>query len=101
MKMNNEARRLQNSDRYRPVATDHDAMNGQADEINSLRDRVRRLLTDNEELCELCCFLDDDRQRCRRNAADWQKLHQQMATEITKKVLLFIVYCLDVKTLRI
>lgn len=92
MTMNNQARLLQNSERERcgPVA-DYDIVNSrsdvQPDEIHSLRDSIRRLLTDNEELCDLCCFLDDDRQRYRRDVAEWQKLHHRMATEITKKVL--------------
>ena len=91
MRMNNQACRLQKNERYREVAVRHDTVSSrtdaQVDEINSLRDNIRLLLTDNEELCDLCCFLDDDRQRYRRDAAEWQKLHQQMATEITKKVL--------------
>jgi len=95
--MNKQARRTEKTERerYRQVA-DHEVVNShsdvQADEIHSLRDSVRRLLTDNEELCDLCCFLDDDRQRYRRDAAEWQKLHQQMATEITKKVFQFFCW---------
>jgi len=89
--MNNQARWLQKSEceSYRHM-TSHDVLNSRADAqgdvICSLRDNIRRLLTENEELCDLCCFLDDDRQQYRRDATEWQKLHQQMATEINQKV---------------
>jgi len=94
MKMQNQGRGLQKSEseRYRQVATDHNVLSStdaQMDEIHRLRESIRRLLTDNEELCDLCCFLDDDRERYRHDAVEWQKLHQQMATEITKKVFQF------------
>ena len=95
--MNNQARWLQKNERefYRHVAS-HDIPSSrtdtQVDVISSLRDNIRRLLSENEELCDLCCFLDDDRQQCRRDAAEWQKLHQEMATEITQKVFQFFVY---------
>jgi len=83
VKMNNQASLLQ-------VAAEHDTVGGrtdaQVDEIHVLRDNICRLLADNAELCDLCCFLDDDRQRHRREVAEWQKLHQQMATEIAQKV---------------
>jgi len=100
MTMNNQARRPQKKserehERCRPVAShDVDVVNTdvEAGEIHGLRDNIRRLLTDNEELCDLCCFLDDDRQRYRHDAVEWQKLHQQMATEITKKVLSLSVH---------
>jgi len=92
MTMNNQVRWLQKSDRecYRRVTNDvvlnsHNT-DSQVDVICSLRDNIGRLLTENEELCDLCCFLDDDRQQCRQDAAEWQKLNQQTATEITEKV---------------
>ena len=94
--MDSLARRLQKSERarQRQVVADDDEINSRTnapvDQIHSLCDNIRHLLTDNEELCDLCCFLDDDRQRHRRDAAEWQKLHQQMATEITKKVFSFM-----------
>jgi len=89
--MNKQAGRPTRSERERcRQVADHQLATGrsdaQADEIRSLRDNIRRLVTDNEELCDLCCFLDDDRQRYRRDAAEWQKMHQQMATQITEKV---------------
>jgi len=99
--MNNQARWLQKSEceSYRHM-TSHDVLNSRADAqgdvICSLRDNIRRLLTENEELCDLCCFLDDDRQQYRRDATEWQKLHQQMATEITQKVFrLAMTACRD------
>jgi len=91
MAMSYQAHWLQKNDRecYRQLP-DHDALNShadtQADKIHSLHGNVRRLLSENEELCNLCCFLDDDRQRYRRDVIEWQKLHQAMAADITKKV---------------
>lgn len=91
MTMNNRLEKKEHKG-YLQVA-DHNVVTGNAgaevEEIRSLRHSVCRLLSENEELCDLCCFLDDDRQRHRRDAAEWQKLHQQLATELTKKVLLF------------
>jgi len=88
--MNNQARCVQRSEGECYRLTNHDVPNSrmdtQVDVICSLRDNIRRLLTENEELCDLCCFLDDDRQQYRQDAAEWQKLHQHMATEITEKV---------------
>ena len=96
--MNKQARWLEKSEcgRYRQVAgVVSSGTDAQGDDIHS--HSIRRLLTDNEELCNLCCFLDDDRQRCQRDAAEWQKLHQQMSTEITKKVFQYFVIDVDVE----
>jgi len=93
--MNNEVRRLQPREReHNRQVTNNEVVNSrsaaQTTEIRHLNDSIRRLLTENEELCDLCCFLDDDRQRYQRDAAEWQRLHQKMASEITVKVLQFI-----------
>ena len=91
--MNNRARCIQKSEREcsrlttnQDVPNSHTHVDTQVDVICSLRDNIRRLLTENDELCDLCCLLDDDRQQYRQDAAEWQKLHQQIATEITEKV---------------
>jgi len=99
--MNNQARLLKRSERERSQQQqmgDHQLVGGRSDaqpeEIRSLHDNIRRLLTDIEELCDLCCFLDDDRQRYRQDAAEWRKLHQQVATELTEKVSKISLLCM-------
>jgi len=41
--------------------------------IALLREQNSRLTRDNQELRDLCCFLDDDRQKGKRLAREWQK----------------------------
>ncbi|CAD6193925.1 unnamed protein product [Caenorhabditis auriculariae] len=42
-------------------------------EIRMLKEENKKLLKANKELRDLCCFLDDDRQKTRRLAREWQK----------------------------
>ncbi|KAJ1368744.1 hypothetical protein KIN20_030011 [Parelaphostrongylus tenuis] len=42
-------------------------------EIRMLKEENKKLTATNKELRELCCFLDDDRQKTRRLAKEWQK----------------------------
>lgn len=42
-------------------------------ELRSLKDANQRLADDNQELRDLCCFLDDDRQKGRKLAREWQR----------------------------
>ncbi|KAK0412282.1 hypothetical protein QR680_006128 [Steinernema hermaphroditum] len=42
-------------------------------EIGLLKEEVRNLRKGNKELRDLCCFLDDDRQKSRKLAKEWQK----------------------------
>ena len=42
-------------------------------EIRSLKEVNQRLQADNQELRDLCCFLDDDRQKGRKLAREWQR----------------------------
>ncbi|VDM53586.1 unnamed protein product [Angiostrongylus costaricensis] len=42
-------------------------------EIRMLKEENKKLVAANKELRELCCFLDDDRQKTRRLAKEWQK----------------------------
>ncbi|CAB3397706.1 unnamed protein product [Caenorhabditis bovis] len=42
-------------------------------EIRMLKDENKKMQLSNKELRDLCCFLDDDRQKTRRLAREWQK----------------------------
>ncbi|CAJ0588172.1 unnamed protein product [Cylicocyclus nassatus] len=42
-------------------------------EIRMLKEDNKKLATTNKELRDLCCYLDDDRQKTRRLAREWQK----------------------------
>ena len=43
------------------------------EKIAELKEQNDRLNQDNKELRDLCCFLDDDRQKGKRLAREWQK----------------------------
>ena len=43
------------------------------EKIAELKEQNGRLNQDNKELRDLCCFLDDDRQKGKRLAREWQK----------------------------
>lgn len=55
-------------------------------EIRGLKDVNRRLQDDNRELRELCCFLDDDRQKGRRLAREWQRFGRHAAGAVWHEV---------------
>ncbi|ELT99455.1 hypothetical protein CAPTEDRAFT_196142 [Capitella teleta] len=42
-------------------------------EIRGLKDVNQRLQDDNQELRDLCCFLDDDRRKAMKLAREWQR----------------------------
>lgn len=42
-------------------------------EIRLVKEENKRLKNENKELRDLCCFLDDDRQRTRRLSREWQR----------------------------
>ncbi|KAI0210502.1 hypothetical protein LSAT2_004699 [Lamellibrachia satsuma] len=42
-------------------------------EIRGLKEVNRKLMEENQELRDLCCFLDDERERSRKLAREWQK----------------------------
>merc|ERR1712004_527441 len=46
----------------------------------------KQLQQDNQELRDLCCFLDDDRQRARKLAKEWQKFGQYTAKVMRQEV---------------
>ena len=51
-----------------------------------LREQNRRLMQENAELRDLCCFLDDDRQKGKRLAREWQKFGRYTAKVMKQEV---------------
>ncbi|TRY73531.1 hypothetical protein TCAL_12486 [Tigriopus californicus] len=54
--------------------------------IALLREQNQRLSQDNQELRDLCCFLDDDRQKGKRLAREWQKFGRYTAKVMRQEV---------------
>lgn len=50
------------------------------------QDLARRLQDDNQELRDLCCFLDDDRQKGRKLAREWQRFGRYTASVMRQEV---------------
>lgn len=50
-----------------------------AAEMRGLKEANQRLSDDNQELRDLCCFLDDDRQKGRKLAREWQRFGRYVA----------------------
>ncbi|XP_067680056.1 uncharacterized protein [Haliotis asinina] len=55
-------------------------------EIRSLKDINQKLQDDNQELRDLCCFLDDDRQKGRKLAREWQRFGRYTASVMRSEV---------------
>uniref|UniRef100_H3AUM9 Coiled-coil domain containing 85C n=1 Tax=Latimeria chalumnae TaxID=7897 RepID=H3AUM9_LATCH len=55
-------------------------------EIRSLKEVNQKLQDDNHELRELCCFLDDDRQKGKKLSREWQKFGKFTAGVLWKEV---------------
>lgn len=55
-------------------------------EIRCLKDANQRLQDDNQELRDLCCFLDDDRQKGRKLAREWQRFGRYTASVMRQEV---------------
>lgn len=55
-------------------------------EIRSLKDVNQKLQDDNHELRELCCFLDDDRQKGKKISREWQRFGRYTAGVMWKDV---------------
>ncbi|KAM4542831.1 coiled-coil domain-containing protein 85C-A-like [Odontesthes bonariensis] len=58
-------------------------------EIRSLKEANQRLQEDSQELRELCCFLDDDRQKGRRVSREWRRFGRYTAGVLWKDVGLY------------
>ncbi|XP_010902474.2 coiled-coil domain-containing protein 85A isoform X1 [Esox lucius] len=59
-------------------------------EIRGLKDINQKLQEDNQELRDLCCFLDDDRQKGKRVSREWQRLGRYSAGLMRKEVSLYL-----------
>ena len=55
-------------------------------EVRGLKDINQSLQDDNQELRDLCCFLDDDRQRGRKLAREWQRFGRYTASVMRSEV---------------
>uniref|UniRef100_T1JP62 Coiled-coil domain-containing protein 85C n=1 Tax=Strigamia maritima TaxID=126957 RepID=T1JP62_STRMM len=55
-------------------------------EIRATKDANQRLEEDNLELRDLCCFLDDDRQKGRKLAREWQRFGRYTASVMRQEV---------------
>ncbi|XP_029937659.1 coiled-coil domain-containing protein 85C-A [Myripristis murdjan] len=58
-------------------------------EIRSLKEVNQKLQDDNHELRELCCFLDDDRQKGKKLSREWQRFGRYTASVLWKDVALY------------
>ncbi|XP_012675347.2 coiled-coil domain-containing protein 85A [Clupea harengus] len=59
-------------------------------EIRGLKDINQKLQEDNQELRDLCCFLDDDRQKGKKVSREWQRLGRYSAGIMRKEVTLYL-----------
>uniref|UniRef100_A0A8C5WCW5 Coiled-coil domain containing 85A n=1 Tax=Leptobrachium leishanense TaxID=445787 RepID=A0A8C5WCW5_9ANUR len=59
-------------------------------EIRGLKDVNKKLQEDNQELRDLCCFLDDDRQKGKRISREWQRLGRYTSGIMQKEVALYL-----------
>lgn len=55
-------------------------------ELRSMKEANQRLADDNQELRDLCCFLDDDRQKGRKLAREWQRFGRYTASVMRQEV---------------
>lgn len=54
------------------------------------QDVNQKLQEDNQELRDLCCFLDDDRQKGKRVSREWQRLGRYSAGLMRKEVSIYL-----------
>ncbi len=59
--------------------------------LREMQTENEQLKVDNHELRDLCCFLDDDRQRARKLAKEWQKFGRYTAKVMRQEV----IFCLS------
>ena len=55
-------------------------------EIRGLKEVNGRLQQDNQELRDLCCFLDDDRQKRSKMAREWQRFGRYTSSVMKSEV---------------
>lgn len=62
----------------------------QLSSVSLLKDVNQKLQEDNQELRDLCCFLDDDRQKGKKVSREWQRLGRYSAGVMHKEVALYL-----------
>ncbi|XP_067632357.1 probable serine/threonine-protein kinase MARK-A [Eurosta solidaginis] len=70
----------------RLTAEQNRQLQGLINELRVLKEQNQRLLDDNQELRDLCCFLDDDRQKGRKLAREWQRFGRYTASVMRQEV---------------
>ncbi|RUS88159.1 hypothetical protein EGW08_004056 [Elysia chlorotica] len=58
-------------------------------ETRGLKENVHKFQEDNQELRDLCCFLDDDRQKGRKLAREWQRFGRYTASVMRSEVAVY------------
>ncbi|XP_029281452.1 coiled-coil domain-containing protein 85C-B isoform X3 [Cottoperca gobio] len=66
-------------------------------EIRSLKEINQKLQDDNHELRELCCFLDDDRQKGKKLSREWQRFGRYTASAMWKEVGTYMMKLKDLE----
>jgi len=56
------------------------------EEIRLLKEVNHKLQADMQELRDLCCYLDDDRHKCRKLAREWQRFGRHTASVMRNEV---------------
>ncbi|CAM2111000.1 unnamed protein product [Caretta caretta] len=59
-------------------------------EIRGLKDINQKLQEDNQELRDLCCFLDDDRQKGKKVSREWQRLGRSVYNGMNDSTLSYV-----------
>ncbi|KAK0179234.1 hypothetical protein PV327_008043 [Microctonus hyperodae] len=74
------------NDIARLVAEQNRQIQSLLNELRALKETNQRLSDDNQELRDLCCFLDDDRQKGRKLAREWQRFGRYTASVMRQEV---------------
>jgi len=62
-------------------------MESHLEEIRSLKESNQNIEQEAVELRDLCCFLDDDRNKCRKLAKEWQRFGKHTVTVMRNEVI--------------
>lgn len=79
-------RKSDSDTRIPPDPGRHVQMQSILSELRTLKEANQRLADDNQELRDLCCFLDDDRQKGRKLAREWQRFGRYTASVMRQEV---------------
>ncbi|EZA51041.1 Coiled-coil domain-containing protein 85C [Ooceraea biroi] len=74
------------SDIARLAAEQNRQIQSLLNELRALKEANQRLSDDNQELRDLCCFLDDDRQKGRKLAREWQRFGRYTVSVMRQEV---------------